>query len=57
MRTTRSAARNGQVMKAGTVASPVRTILGDALTGLKQVERGSVQVCGTSPPFYLLRCI
>jgi DNA modification methylase len=38
------------------VASPVRTILGDALSGLKEVETGSVQVCATSPPFYLLRC-
>jgi site-specific DNA-methyltransferase (cytosine-N4-specific) len=43
-------------MKAGTVASPVRTILGDALSGLKQVATASAQVCATSPPFYLLRC-
>src|SRR5207244_10829301 len=54
--TPRSAARDGQGTKAGTVASPVQTILGDALAGLKQVETGSVQVCATSPPFYLLRC-
>jgi DNA modification methylase len=33
----------------------VRTLLTDALSGLKQVETASVQVCATSPPFYLLR--
>jgi site-specific DNA-methyltransferase (cytosine-N4-specific) len=34
---------------------PVRILLTDALSGLKQIETGSVQVCATSPPFYLLR--
>ena len=35
--------------------SPVRMILADALSGLKKVDTGTVQVCATSPPFYLLR--
>lgn len=48
-------ASNGHAKKAASVASPVKVILGDALSGLKQVETDSVQVCATSPPFYLLR--
>lgn len=34
---------------------PIRTLLSDALSGLRQIETGLVQVAATSPPFYLLR--
>jgi site-specific DNA-methyltransferase (cytosine-N4-specific) len=44
-----------QKLKAPLPTAAARIILGDALTGLKQVESGTVQVCATSPPFYLLR--
>jgi len=37
------------------VAGRVRVLGADALTGLRSVTGGSVQVCLTSPPFYLLR--
>ena len=36
-------------------SGPVRMLLTDSLSGLKRIESGSVQVCATSPPFYLLR--
>jgi DNA modification methylase len=35
--------------------SPVQMIMDDALGGLKSLEARTVQVCATSPPFYLLR--
>jgi len=35
--------------------NPIRVLHTDALTGLKSVPSSSVQVCLTSPPFYLLR--
>jgi DNA modification methylase len=35
--------------------SPVRMVMADALCGLKTLASRSVQVCATSPPFYLLR--
>ena len=34
---------------------PIQVLNTDALTGLKDIATGSVQVCLTSPPFYLLR--
>jgi site-specific DNA-methyltransferase (cytosine-N4-specific) len=51
----KSATGSERVTKGAAVTSPVRTILGDALSGLKEIDSGSVQVCATSPPFYLLR--
>ena len=33
----------------------VRMLLTDSLSGLKRIDANSVQVCATSPPFYLLR--
>jgi DNA modification methylase len=36
-------------------SGPVRMLLTDCLSGLKQIEDASVQVCVTSPPFFLLR--
>jgi site-specific DNA-methyltransferase (cytosine-N4-specific) len=36
-------------------SGPVRMLLTDSLSGLKKIESESVQVCATSPPFYLLR--
>ena len=39
----KSATRSERVTKGAAVTSPVRTILGDALSGLKQIDSGSVQ--------------
>jgi site-specific DNA-methyltransferase (cytosine-N4-specific) len=51
--------KNNGKMKSKSLAqeSPeaVRILEMDALSGLREIESSSVQVCATSPPFYLLR--
>jgi DNA modification methylase len=47
---------NGRKQAGDATMKPsVRTLTTDALSGLKQIDTGTVQVCATSPPFYLLR--
>jgi DNA modification methylase len=36
-------------------SGPVRMLMTDCLSGLRAIEKSSVQVAATSPPFYLLR--
>ena len=48
------AKRNGNP-EAGARESAVQVLRTDALTGLRSLSADSVQVCATSPPYYLLR--
>jgi len=52
--TSRPAARSEPFHEAP-LAEPIRVLNTDALTGLQSLASASVQVCLTSPPFYLLR--
>ena len=45
----------GTALRASLMEEPIRMLMTDALSGLKQVDSGMVQVAATSPPFYLLR--
>jgi site-specific DNA-methyltransferase (cytosine-N4-specific) len=47
--------RRSEELPAFAKEVPVRLFHTDALSGLKQIETGLVQVAATSPPFYLLR--
>jgi len=46
---------NRRALKEISTVNPIRVLHTDALTGLKSVASSGVQVCLTSPPFYLLR--
>ena len=48
-------AGNDEGLKDISTINPVQVLHADALTGLKGLASSSVQVCLTSPPFYLLR--
>lgn len=48
-------ADNRKGLKEISTVNPIQILQTDALTGLKSVPSATVQVCLTSPPFYLLR--
>ena len=52
--TSESATKRAGLKEISTI-NPIRVLHADALTGLKSVASSSIQVCLTSPPFYLLR--